>query len=156
MFPREMAMYRTMLGAKSGMVLVTGPTGSGKTTTLYSSLKYLHSPRVNIVTLEDPVEFVHPNRKSTFNQRELGGDFVVWKSAEMAVFAVKWPPMKIRSWREPVTAVFIWAPVQAPGAGTLKMTVYGVFDGVAGDGVIGNGNYDLATETLRSGRITIH
>ena len=42
------------------------------------------------------------------------------------------------------------------GVGTLKMTVYGVFDGVAGDGVIGNGNYDLAKETLRSGRITIH
>jgi hypothetical protein len=42
------------------------------------------------------------------------------------------------------------------GVGTLQMTVSGVFDGVAGDGVIGNGNYDLAKETLRSGRITIH
>ena len=42
------------------------------------------------------------------------------------------------------------------GVGTLAMTVYGVFDGVAGDVVPGNGNYDLAKETLRSGRITIH
>jgi hypothetical protein len=52
-----------------------------------------------------------------------------------------------------------YSVVVAPGGagvGTLKMTVYGVFDGVAGDGVIGNGNYDLAEETLRSGRITIH
>jgi hypothetical protein len=37
-----------------------------------------------------------------------------------------------------------------------RPTVYGVFDGVAGDAVIGNGNYDLATETVRSGRITLH
>ena len=42
------------------------------------------------------------------------------------------------------------------GVGTLAMTVYGLFDGVAGDVVLGNGNYDLAEETLRSGRITIH
>ncbi len=42
------------------------------------------------------------------------------------------------------------------GVGTLELTVYGVFDGVAGDVVLGNGNYDLARETLRSGRITIH
>ena len=52
-----------------------------------------------------------------------------------------------------------YSVVVAPGGagvGTLKMTVSGVFDGVAGDGVLGNGNYDLATETLRSGRITIH
>jgi hypothetical protein len=52
-----------------------------------------------------------------------------------------------------------YSVVVAPGGagvGTLKMTVYGVFDGVAGDDVIGNGNYDLAKETLRSGRITIH
>lgn len=52
-----------------------------------------------------------------------------------------------------------YSVVVAPGGagvGTLKMTVYGVFDGVAGDDVIGNGNFDLAKETLRSGRITIH
>jgi hypothetical protein len=52
-----------------------------------------------------------------------------------------------------------YSVVVAPGGagvGTLKMTVYGVFDGVAGDDVIGNGNFDLAKETVRSGRITIH
>jgi hypothetical protein len=51
-----------------------------------------------------------------------------------------------------------YSVVVAPGGagiGTLQMTVSGVFDGVAGDVVLGNGNYDLAKETLRSGRITI-
>jgi hypothetical protein len=61
--------------------------------------------------------------------------------------------------RESMFANVPYSVVVAPGGagvGTLKMTVFGVFDGVAGDGVIGNGNYDLAKETLRSGRITIH
>jgi general secretion pathway protein E len=75
MFPREMAMYRTMLGTKAGMVLVTGPTGSGKTTTLYSSLKYLHSPRVNIVTLEDPIEMVHEEFNQITMQPKIGLTF---------------------------------------------------------------------------------
>jgi hypothetical protein len=61
--------------------------------------------------------------------------------------------------RESMIANVPYSVVVAPGGagvGTLKMTVTGVFDGVAGDDVIGNGNYDLAKETLRSGRITIH
>ena len=48
----------------SGLILVTGPTGSGKTTTLYSVLKHLSRPEVNIVTIEDPIEMVHDE----FNQ----------------------------------------------------------------------------------------
>ncbi|MBZ5641418.1 MAG: Flp pilus assembly complex ATPase component TadA [Acidobacteriia bacterium] len=49
-----------MLSAPQGMILVTGPTGSGKSTTLYSSLDKLRRPSVNIVTVEDPVEYVLP------------------------------------------------------------------------------------------------
>ena len=49
-----------------GIVLVTGPTGSGKTTTLYSTLKQLASPEVNICTIEDPIEMVEP----AFNQMQ--------------------------------------------------------------------------------------
>jgi type IV pilus assembly protein PilB len=49
-----------LLGLPQGMILVTGPTGSGKSTTLYSSLHKLRSPSVNIVTVEDPVEYVLP------------------------------------------------------------------------------------------------
>ena len=63
-FPREMAIYKRMLMNSTGMVLVVGPTGSGKTTTLYSSLHHINSPRINIVTLEDPIENVH----EAFNQ----------------------------------------------------------------------------------------
>ncbi|PKN03598.1 type II secretion system protein GspE [Candidatus Dependentiae bacterium HGW-Dependentiae-1] len=49
--------FKELLGRSSGFFLVTGPTGSGKTTTLYSALSALHSPEKNIVTLEDPVEY---------------------------------------------------------------------------------------------------
>jgi len=47
----------TILGMPQGMVLVTGPTGSGKSTTLYSGINFLRSPNINIITVEDPVEY---------------------------------------------------------------------------------------------------
>lgn len=56
--PRDQAIYSEMINAPNGLVLVTGPTGSGKTTTLYSSLTTISSEQNNIVTIEDPVEFV--------------------------------------------------------------------------------------------------
>ena len=49
--------FQKLLQKANGFFLVTGPTGSGKTTTLYSALSYLHSPEKNIITLEDPVEY---------------------------------------------------------------------------------------------------
>jgi len=55
----ERASYEEWITRPNGMVLVTGPTGSGKTTTLYSTLKYLAKPSTNIVTVEDPVEMVY-------------------------------------------------------------------------------------------------
>jgi twitching motility protein PilT len=61
---------------KTGLVLVTGATGSGKSTTLAAVLNEInHTKPVHIITLEDPVEFIHPHDKATFNQRELGTDF---------------------------------------------------------------------------------
>lgn len=54
----DLAKYRKMLGVPNGLILVTGPTGSGKTTTLYSSLTAISMETVNITTIEDPVEFV--------------------------------------------------------------------------------------------------
>ncbi|MCG8507861.1 MAG: Flp pilus assembly complex ATPase component TadA, partial [Rhodospirillales bacterium] len=53
----SMTLFKRMLSQSHGLVLVTGPTGSGKTTTLYSALDLLRSPEVNIVTVEDPVEY---------------------------------------------------------------------------------------------------
>jgi Tfp pilus assembly pilus retraction ATPase PilT/ActR/RegA family two-component response regulator len=55
--PDEAAGIRTLLDNRDGIILVTGPTGSGKTTTLYSALRYVQSEGVNIVTVEDPVEY---------------------------------------------------------------------------------------------------
>ncbi len=61
---------------QTGLVLVTGATGSGKSTTLAAILNMInHIKPVHIITLEDPVEFVHTHDKATFNQRELGTDF---------------------------------------------------------------------------------
>ena len=56
---KEQDMYRRWIEEPHGLILVTGPTGSGKTTTLYSTLKYLARPDVNIVTIEDPIEMVY-------------------------------------------------------------------------------------------------
>ncbi len=57
-YEREFKLYERFLQKPNGIILVTGPTGSGKTTTLYSSLRTLASPEVNIVSVEDPIEMV--------------------------------------------------------------------------------------------------
>jgi general secretion pathway protein E len=58
--PAEEKIWRSMIAQPHGIVLVTGPTGSGKTTTLYTTLKSLASPEVNVCTVEDPIEMVVP------------------------------------------------------------------------------------------------
>ncbi len=69
----------------NGMVLVTGATGSGKSTSLAAVLNEINETKsVHIVTLEDPVEYKHPHKKSTFNQRELGTDFDAFASGMRA------------------------------------------------------------------------
>ena len=56
----EREIYEKWITSPSGLVLVTGPTGSGKTTSLYSTLRYLSGPEINITTIEDPIEMVDP------------------------------------------------------------------------------------------------
>jgi general secretion pathway protein E len=63
----EGAHWRSMVERPHGIVLVTGPTGSGKTTTLYSTLKHLATPEINVCTVEDPIEMVAPE----FNQMQV-------------------------------------------------------------------------------------
>ncbi len=60
MSPGNIAVFKESIEKPFGMILVTGPTGSGKTTTLYSALSYLNALDKNIVTLEDPVEYEFP------------------------------------------------------------------------------------------------
>ncbi|MEP6590800.1 MAG: type II/IV secretion system protein [Gemmatimonadota bacterium] len=57
LYPEEQTIIRSLLGHKEGVLLVTGPTGSGKTTTLYSCIREIQVEGVNIVTVEDPVEY---------------------------------------------------------------------------------------------------
>jgi len=65
----------TMTDVSNGLILVTGPTGSGKSTTLASLIDRLNQKEAgHIITLEDPVEFVHPHKSSIVNQREIGVD----------------------------------------------------------------------------------
>ena len=63
----DAARWRKMTSHPNGLILVTGPTGSGKTTTLYSTLKSLATPEVNVCTVEDPIEMVEP----AFNQMQV-------------------------------------------------------------------------------------
>jgi type IV pilus assembly protein PilB len=58
-----------------GMVLMTGPTGSGKSTTLHTALKFIKSPRKNVVTVEDPVEYRQPGIQQVNVKSEIGFDF---------------------------------------------------------------------------------
>lgn len=58
MTEQNLDSFRRMIGKPHGMVLVTGPTGSGKTTTLYSVLQHLNREETNIITVEDPVEYM--------------------------------------------------------------------------------------------------
>ena len=70
------AAFHKMAEEKNGIILVTGATGSGKSTSLAAVLNEINETKsVHIVTLEDPVEFSHPHKKATFNQREMGNDF---------------------------------------------------------------------------------
>jgi general secretion pathway protein E len=62
--------WREMTSQSNGIVLVTGPTGSGKTTTLYSTLKALSDPAINLCTIEDPIEMIEP----AFNQMQVNHD----------------------------------------------------------------------------------
>ncbi len=62
-------------GEHRGLILVTGTTGSGKSTTLAAMIDFINTTRTaNIVTIEDPIEFLHRDKKSIVNQREIGSD----------------------------------------------------------------------------------
>jgi general secretion pathway protein E len=74
-YQREMALYNSFIRRPNGIILVTGPTGSGKTTTLYSTLRSLSSPEVNIITVEDPIEMVMEEFNQIGVQQVIGVGF---------------------------------------------------------------------------------
>lgn len=75
LLPADVRAVEGLLGHPNGMVLVTGPTGSGKTTTLYTALKKLNTPDVNVMTIEDPVEIRVPMIRQVQANAEIGLTF---------------------------------------------------------------------------------
>src|ERR1035437_4770338 len=73
--PDTFKQVKEAVDAPHGLILVTGPTGSGKTTTLYSALNELNNPIYNIVTVEDPVEFQVPGINQVATKKEIGLTF---------------------------------------------------------------------------------
>lgn len=71
----ELATYNNFIGSSYGLMLITGPTGSGKTSTLYSSLSRIATPEVNVSTIEDPVEMVFPSFNQTSINAQIGITF---------------------------------------------------------------------------------
>jgi type IV pilus assembly protein PilB len=67
--------FKAAVDAPHGLILVTGPTGCGKTTTLYSALNELNNPIYNIITVEDPVEFQIPGINQVATKKEIGLTF---------------------------------------------------------------------------------
>jgi twitching motility protein PilT len=76
------SVFRDICHYHKGLVLVTGPTGSGKSTTMAAMIDYINKEMTkNIITIEDPVEFVHQSRKSLIKHREVGRHTLEFKNA---------------------------------------------------------------------------
>ncbi len=71
----DLERYQKVVELPHGIILVCGPTGSGKSTTLYSTLQKIHSPDINITTVEEPIEMVHENFNQIAVQNQIGITF---------------------------------------------------------------------------------
>jgi len=77
-------VYKDVTKLGQGLILVTGPTGSGKTTTLASMINYVNENyKKHIITIEDPVEYLHKHKKSIIEQKEIGKDIPDYTTALM-------------------------------------------------------------------------
>jgi twitching motility protein PilT len=100
-----------------GLVLVTGPTGSGKTTTVATMIDHVNETRaVNIVTIEDPIEVLHTDRRALVNQREIGSDTEGFGEALRRVLRQDPDVIFIGEMRDPET---VWAALSAAETGHL-------------------------------------
>jgi general secretion pathway protein E len=122
--PDERDRFERWLERPHGMVVVTGPTGSGKTTTLYSALEALASPEINIVTIEDPIEMVHEEFNQIAANPKTGTGF-----AEALRHVLRQDPdvVMVGEVRDPETAS---QAVQAALTGHLVLTTLHTSDAV--------------------------
>jgi twitching motility protein PilT len=103
-----------------GLVLVTGPTGSGKTTTLAAMIGHINSTRrIHIVTIEDPIEVLHIDNLASINQREIGQDSKSFLSALRAALRQDPDVILIGEMRDPET---VRAALQAAETGHLVLS----------------------------------
>jgi len=121
----ERDIFERWLDRPHGLVIVTGPTGSGKTTTLYSALQALASPEVNVVTIEDPIEMVHEDFNQIAANPKTGTGF-----AEALRHVLRQDPdvIMVGEVRDPETAT---QAVQAALTGHMVLTTLHTNDTVA-------------------------
>ncbi len=110
-------VVRRLAEEKRGLVLVTGPTGSGKTTTLAAMIDHINETQArHIVTIEDPIEVLHPDKKSLINQREVGADTNDFLAALKRALRQDPDVILIGEMRDPET---VWAALSAAETGHL-------------------------------------
>jgi twitching motility protein PilT len=117
---------RRLAGEARGLVLVTGPTGSGKTTTLAAMIDHINSSRsCHVVTIEDPIEVLHPDRQAAVNQREVGVDTDGFAPAMRAAMRQDPDVILIGEMRDPET---VQAALAAAETGHLVLSTLHTID----------------------------
>jgi twitching motility protein PilT len=121
-------VVKELASAPRGLVLVTGPTGTGKTTTLAAMIDYINANKaVHILTLEDPIEVLHPHRRACINQREIGVDTDSYVQAMRAAMRQDPDVILIGEMRDPET---VSAALSAAETGHLVLSTLHTSDAV--------------------------
>ncbi|MFZ2521891.1 MAG: GspE/PulE family protein [Minisyncoccia bacterium] len=118
----QLELLQNLIRSPNGLILVTGPTGSGKTNLLYSIINYLNTPEKNIVTIEDPVEYQIENVRQTSINSEIGLTFA---AAIRSILRQDPDVIMLGEIRDPETAIMA---VQASLAGILLLSTFHTFD----------------------------